>query len=365
MQTIISEYYVELVGLVVLATLLIIFILLKNSKAKEASTTQKEEDRLKSSAKEDQKQTLEIKQEEKLKKKEEVELKDEAIALKEELQKPTSLEPINRKKRELVPHEKITKDDFNTFNGTKILIAEDNIINQKVIIGLLSTSGIEITIANDGKEALDILEDDRDFAVIFMDAHMPNIDGFQATRLIRKNPDYNHIPIVALSGDTAADDVRNMLNVGMEAHLEKPLKMDALYDILYIYTTGQESQQSSYVNQQNSVLEFDIEKGLDICGGDKEFYLEILNDFLSKYSDSASRLQEHINGTNGVDADKMLLDISGVAANIGADELHNIAIELKSSIANPSDLTYISNLKKYKRALNRVCEAIKGYISAS
>ncbi|TKI70301.1 response regulator [Sulfurimonas crateris] len=361
MQTIISQYYIELIGLIVAVTLITIVVLLKSSKGKKAPLAKEEKLEAPKSEKKEPEALVEV-----IERQEEPELKEEPQEAQETPStqaKSVPATPTNRKKRELIPHSKITKDDFADFKGTRVLIAEDNIINQKVIAGLLSTSGIEITIANDGQEALNILESDTNFAVIFMDAHMPVVDGFQATRLIRKNPNYEHIPIVALSGDTAADDVRNMLNVGMEAHLEKPLKMDALYDILYIYTTGEESQTTAPAAPQESV-EFDINKGLEICGGDREFYLEILNDFLSKYSVSEETLQEHINGTNGIDADKLLLDISGVAANIGADNLHDAALELKKSIANPSDLSYVSDLKKYKRSLERVCEAIKEYMTA-
>jgi len=343
MQTMINENFIELISGIAIATVLVMYILLKISQKKEDSQYE-EEIETKDKAVEKDLHTEE--------KKPEAEIKPE-----EEQNIPA---PINRKKREVVPHDKIKKDDFSIFKNVKVLIAEDNIINQKVITSLLSGSGIHTTIANDGQECLNILEGDSDFSVIFMDAHMPIIDGFQATRLIRQNQNYNHIPIVALSGDTAADDIKNMINVGMEAHLEKPLKMDALYDVLYTYTTGNESEDSSK-KPIDKLVEFDIGIGLDICGGDKEFYLEILNDFISKYSDSAQKLQNYINNTNGADADKMLLDISGIAANIGADHLHQIAIELKSSIANPNDLEYISNLKKYKRSLQQVCEAIREY----
>ena len=366
MQAIISQYYIEIIGLIIATTLIVIVFLLKSSKKEAVPSDKKDETVAPKAEKEKHEVPAETQRPEEPEHKEEIsEVKEVETAAAE----PKAAVQVNRKKREPIFHDKITKDDFADFKGTRILIAEDNVINQKVIMGLLSTSGIDITIANDGQEALSILENDRDFAVIFMDAHMPVIDGFQATRLIRKNPNYEHIPIVALSGDTAADDVRNMLNVGMEAHLEKPLKMDALYDILYTYTTdenaAEEELQETAPAPSHESAEFDIHKGLEICGGDKEFYLEILNDFLSKYSDSAKAIQEYINGTNGVDADKMLLDISGVAANIGADILHDAALELKKSIANPSDLSYVSDLKNYKRSLEKVCESIKEYISAA
>jgi len=96
----------------------------------------------------------------------------------------------------------ITKDNFKEFEGLRLLIAEDNLINQKVIVGLLKDSGINIKIANDGQECLDILAEDPNYPIILMDAHMPRIDGLEATRQIRANPAYDHITVMALSGDT-------------------------------------------------------------------------------------------------------------------------------------------------------------------
>lgn len=349
MQNFLNENYIGIIALVVSLGLIFIYLILRKqiNKPYDDSNEYKLEDE-KSLFEE----TEAIKEEQENVVQEEIE--EEKIDV-----RPT----VSRKKRELIKHEKITKDDFSIFNGVKILIAEDNIINQKVITGLLSTSGIHITIANDGQETLNILENNSDFSMIFMDAHMPILDGFQATRLIRKNPKYNDIPVIALSGDTAVDDIRNMLNVGMEAHIEKPLKMDALYDVLYIYTTGNEPKNSPIENNNEGLKEFDTVAGLEICGGDKEFYLEILNDFTLKYSNSAQLIQELINKSEGLNANKILLDISGVAANIGADELHKISIDLKNSISNPADLEYINHLRKYKRSLQQICEAINEYTS--
>jgi CheY-like chemotaxis protein len=338
MQTIINEYFIELVLGISIIALLLLYILVKVSKKKVDSEA--EEVNLETLS--ESKQSSEVQPQ-------------------NELNPPVTSYRI---KRELVPHDKIKKDDFSIFKNVRILIAEDNVINQKVITSLLASSGIYIAIANDGQECLDILKDDSDFSLIFMDAHMPIVDGFQATKLIRQNPKYDHLPIVALSGDTAADDIRNMLNVGMEAHLEKPLRMNPFYDMIYMYTTGDEGKENCIRPNNHTSEEFDSDKGLDICGGDKKFYLEILNDFISKYADSADKLQKHLNNTNSLDADKMLLDISGVTANIGADNLHKLALDLKDSIAHPADLNYISDLKEYKRSLTKVCEAINKYIAS-
>lgn len=283
----------------------------------------------------------------------------EKLTQKTQEQEEVSQVAISRTKRALPQHDKITKDDFSSFKNIRILIAEDNIINQKVLIALLGNSGIDMVIANNGQEVLDILNSNSDFSLILMDVHMPIMDGIQATKAIRKNQNYNHIAIIALSGDSAPDDIKNMLSSGMDAHIEKPIKMDSLYNILFTYTTGSEQKA-----EHNSFVELDSKKGLEISGYDRDFYIEILDEFVSKYSKSDFTIQEYLRDSNTLDADKLLLDISGVSANIGANNLHDIAIELKRSIANPNDLEYISNLKKYQRILAKVCSEIAEYKKA-
>lgn len=340
----INQYFIETLVFIVVITLVIIIAILKKPTATKTQEKKKA------------KEVFEVVEDAFDKEEVTDEVIDEEIIL--EIEPEPQVQTKKRTKRELVPHDKITKDDFSIFNGVRILIAEDNFINQKVITGLLSDSGIEIIMANDGQECLNILKDDTNFSLILMDAHMPIIDGFQATRHIRKTPEYEHLPVIALSGDTAADDIRNMLNVGMEDHLEKPLRMDPLYDILYMYTNGNETNTKT----KEESVEFDINQGIEICGGDKEFYLEILNEFMDNYSDSANNIKKYLNENNSKDADKLLLDISGIAANIGAEDLHNSALELKASIASPDDMAYIDSLKNFKRTLTHITQLIQEYI---
>jgi len=266
-------------------------------------------------------------------------------------------------KREVPPHDKISKEDFTEFAGKRILLAEDNIINQKVIKGLLADSGIEIVVADDGQIALDILEKDDDFLMVLMDAHMPRVDGFEATRAIRANPKYDHIVVVALSGDTAADDIKKMSEAGMAEHLEKPLKMDALYDILYAYSGEDESQDDDEEYVEVVITKsLDGEKGLAICGGDAEFYSDILKEFINSYEDSAEKLVEMLQKNDVANADKLLLDIIGVSANIGAESLHKTASTLKEALTSHDKSNISSLLKKYKKQLTELITDIKEYL---
>lgn len=264
-------------------------------------------------------------------------------------------------KRSVPNHGKITKQNFSEFSGERILVAEDNLINQKVMIGLLAGTGIEVVLADDGQIALDILEQDDDFLLILMDAHMPRVDGFEATRIIRQNPKYDHILVVALSGDTASDDIAKMTNAGMDEHLEKPLRMEALYEILYAYTGKEKTTDEDYI-EVVMTKELNGDKGLGVCGGDEEFYREILNEFINDYSNSSQKLNDFLQNEQMREADKLLLDIIGITANIGADQLNNIANDIKSSLGDTQEKSYLALANKYKNHLKNLIKDIKDYL---
>ena len=268
---------------------------------------------------------------------------------------------LNRIKRVVPAHDKILKDDFKIFKGTRILVAEDNLINQKVITSLLADSGMEIVIADDGQIALDILENDQNFALILMDAHMPRVDGFKATITIRKNPRYEHIAVIALSGDTAVDDVRKMNDAGMENHLEKPLNLDALYDIIYSYT--EENEINLIDTLTNDIL--DTNKGLEVCSGDTNFYKEILTEFISNYSKSDQWIYRLLKEHKLQEAHKVALDISGVCLNIGANDLYKTSIQLIEAIDNKNSQDCIIAIKKYSKELKILLDEIHSYESNS
>ncbi len=265
-----------------------------------------------------------------------------------------------RTKREVPSHGKISKENFKEFKGVKLLVAEDNIINQKVIYGLLSGSGIEITMAENGQVTLDILEKNHDFDMILMDARMPKINGLEATRKIRANEKYADIVIIALSGDISPEDINKMLDAGMEEHLEKPLKMNAFYDILYAYTKG--------IVEKNEFIEIamtkelDAVRGLEVCGGDDIFYKDILNDFIQNYTNISHELTKLLDENNEILADAILLDFIGITANIGAQNIQDVAIKLKETIADIEEKSYITLLEEFEQHLQILLADIKKYI---
>jgi len=265
----------------------------------------------------------------------------------------------NFEKRALVSHGKIVKQDFKEFAGSRILIAEDNLINQKVITGLLGESGIEVVVANNGKEALELLTNDSDFTMILMDAHMPIMDGFEATRGIRKNPLFNHIPIVALSGDIADSDIKKMFSAGMDNHLQKPLRIDALYDVLYIYTDAKADNAQTTPTLHDNHL--NVKNGIATCSGDVDFYHEILEDFSKTYADSDAQIVQFLDAGDFIAADKYLFDLVSISSHIGADSLHVAAKELKEALKDKEEKSYLTLVKQYDELLHILLQKIHEY----
>jgi CheY-like chemotaxis protein len=119
-------------------------------------------------------------------------------------------------------------------SDTHILLAEDNLVNQKVAIGILKKKNIRVTLANNGAEAFELLNNhsERHFDAILMDMEMPRMDGYQATRLIREGDHDREIPIIAMTAHALQGDRELCLHTGMDDYLTKPVNPKLLYQTI-------------------------------------------------------------------------------------------------------------------------------------
>jgi CheY-like chemotaxis protein len=194
-----------------------------------------------------------------------------------------------------------------------------------------------------------------------MDAHMPIVDGFEATELIRADKTLDHLLVVALSGDTAADDIKKMKNVGMQEYLEKPLKIDKLYDILYAYIDIVNDIKLNSSHTKTSKL-LHVEEGIEICGGDEELFKEILSEFLDMYEDTDKKIKFFIAKDDVNSAKKLLLDISGISANIGANKLSEVSTQLREALNNDEKNSLFDKEEKFTQTLLSICTEIRSYL---
>jgi CheY-like chemotaxis protein len=115
--------------------------------------------------------------------------------------------------------------------GTRILLVEDNALNQELAVALLSGAGIEVTVAGDGRQALDRIARQR-FDAVLMDCQMPQMDGYEATRLLRLQPLFQELPIIAMTANVMSGDRERVIAAGMNDHIAKPIDVDDLFATL-------------------------------------------------------------------------------------------------------------------------------------
>jgi signal transduction histidine kinase/ActR/RegA family two-component response regulator len=123
------------------------------------------------------------------------------------------------------------KHNAEALRGLRVLVAEDNNINQMIIEALLSSAGIDVTLADNGIKALEILQD-KTFDVVLMDIQMPEMDGLTATARIRADGRYDDLPILAMTANAGAEHLEESIKAGMNGHLTKPVDVEQLYKAL-------------------------------------------------------------------------------------------------------------------------------------
>ena len=244
---------------------------------------------------------------------------------------------------------KVTKNDLSVLRGSRILLAEDNVINQTVMFGLLEDTGIELIIVNDGKEALERLERHKDIEMVFMDINMPVMDGYEATLELRKERRYDHIPVIAFTANAMQKDIDRVKEVGMQEHLGKPIDVQVLYSLLLTYITvkvdalelkeekKKEDDIKDTLQHISKLKELNIQEGIERVGGDAVLYRNILFDFSDMFSDSVTQFEILIKESRMEEVSRLAHNIKGTAGNIGAESLFKMMELFETALQKRGD----------------------------
>ncbi|GLX66491.1 ATP-binding protein [Paenibacillus glycanilyticus] len=125
------------------------------------------------------------------------------------------------------------------FAGKKVLLVEDDARNVFALVQALESKKMQVTVANNGRRCLDILRDDADFDIVLMDIMMPLMDGFETMREMRKQPQLQAMPIIALTAKAMKSDRDKCLEAGASDYISKPLQMDQLFSLMRVWLTKQ------------------------------------------------------------------------------------------------------------------------------
>lgn len=231
------------------------------------------------------------------------------------------------------------KSFFNqALSGLHLLLVEDNELNQELACELLHAVGIKTTLAENGQVALSLIEE-QSFDGILMDCQMPVMDGYTATREIRKQPKYQHLPIIAMTANVMSDDIAEVRACGMDAHIAKPINVRGMYETLtHILAPNQvhaivETNEADEVSQIDFPVDtlngIDIKKGLSSTNYNAELYQKHLLKFSEKYRHFADTLDIHDEENNSTDTTRNIHTMKGLAGSIGAQALYQDAEALE------------------------------------
>ena len=219
------------------------------------------------------------------------------------------------------------------FPDSKILLVEDNPVNQQIAVELLRESGALVTVAENGRLAVDILENSPHdaFDMVFMDLQMPEMDGFTATGLLRGNPRFAHLPIIAMTAHATVEERARCLEAGMNEHIAKPIDVDALYDTLrrWLRPVRQPEKAGAIRELDDGPLPelpgIDVEKGRAGLGGDPVAYKELLLAFYLKHADQERSLAASLAAGDAVALRRTVEALREDAAAVGAVRLAGAA----------------------------------------
>jgi two-component system sensor histidine kinase/response regulator len=260
------------------------------------------------------------------------------------------------------------------FGGVTVLLVEDNEINQQIAQELLEAAGINVKLAKNGREAVEMVtvhNPPDTYALVLMDLQMPEMDGREATRCIRKDQQFAKLPIVAMTAHAMPEERDQCLAVGMNGHIAKPIDPDYLYQTLcqFLKTTVVTATERSTAPLH---IELPVIDGVDTAAGFRRtagnltLYLNLLEQFTDRHSDVAQRIIKELDTDNGDSACMLAHTLKGVAGNIGAVELHQAAAALEAAIRHGSARIEVMKLvMKTEEVVQRVTPAIKAALASA
>ncbi|MBF0125663.1 MAG: response regulator [Magnetococcales bacterium] len=237
------------------------------------------------------------------------------------------------------------------WRGLRVLLVEDNEINQQVARELLEEEGMVVEIAANGQEAVDAV-DATPFDLVLMDMQMPVMDGYAATRVIRAREKGHALPIIAMTANAMAGDREKCIACGMNDHISKPIHPPTMFatmarhvhpkpagpddgtEVKMAQPPGEMAQPSGEMTDDwpTRLNGIDLEAGLSNVNGNRKLYLKVLRDVHARFHDIVPRLRAALDQGADEAAQRLSHTFKGVAGTIGARELQARAAALETAL---------------------------------
>jgi len=246
--------------------------------------------------------------------------------------------------------------------GARVLLTEDNDINQQIAIELLEGTGATVTVANNGREAVDILVNGPQpppFDVVLMDLQMPEMDGYQATARLRSDTRFATLPIIAMTAHATMEEKQRCLATGMNDHISKPIDPDNLFETVGRFYKRVEQASASEVFASPPAVKpaiepdalpaipgLDAPDGLARVAGNRKLYLKLLRQFVEQQGPALSQINDALTNGDPALAERLAHTLKGVAGNIGAKSVHSAAAVLEKVIRSKAPAAEVESAKQ-------------------
>ncbi|SIQ07168.1 hybrid sensor histidine kinase/response regulator [Aeromonas veronii] len=246
--------------------------------------------------------------------------------------------------------------------GTRVLLAEDNRVNQQLIIEYLRRVDAVVCVVSNGREAVERVAE-QPFDVILMDLQMPVLDGLDATRQIRKMVDKHDVPIIALTASAMPGDKERCLGVGMNGYVTKPVSKLDLYNNLlqWVKPQGVEQVGIMEVKPPDMIGILDLQDALKRLEQDKEALQILFKLFMSEHKDDLWEIRSALRRQQPEVASKLLHTLKGVSANISAARLQLVAGELEWRLRQNEVLSE-TDLEQLQQVFSQTREEVSHFL---
>jgi len=258
--------------------------------------------------------------------------------------------------------------------GIRVLLVEDNEMNQQIAKELLEDAGALVTVANHGGEAVALLtanqESSAPIDVVLMDIQMPVMDGLSATRLLRTHRNLDKLPIIAMTAHALVEERQRCIDAGMNDHISKPIDPDNLFATLSrwaaprhnISAPSLRSASEVQVDEIPAITGVNIAEGLTRVAGNKRLYRDLLRQFVIKQAGSGSQIAAALDTQDRAIAERIAHTVKGVAGNLAISGVFTAAQELErdireSSVGTPDSLGRFNI--QMRSAIEAIHEALK------
>jgi len=256
-----------------------------------------------------------------------------------------------------------TKEKIKEIPLKKILVAEDNKLNHKVLTNLLEKTGADISFATNGQEVINLLRKGNKYNLILMDIEMPVVNGYDAAIEIRKDKTNNCMPIIALSAKTEQEAKDKAFAVGMQGYITKPIVLDDFYQKIYDALSHKiEVNIDKSVKKEDDESELVALKELGKFEGEKDFYKSLLRDFQTMYANSAESFNNMIREKKYKDAIMLARDLKDVSLNIGAYSICESVASLEYMLERQEYPKILKAFQNFEAHLLRLLSEIERYL---